>query len=96
MGIGSQLLERFLEETDEMGLQAVLGASKFGRGLYKKYGFRDYVVESLVMSQYERGQGMEDDEQVIMHRLARPVESEDVQERGTLRVRNGTGEDVNE
>jgi GNAT superfamily N-acetyltransferase len=67
-GVGTQLLELFLRETDELRLQAVLGASREGRGLYKRYGFRDYEVMELKMWEYEGGEGMAIEEHVIMHR----------------------------
>jgi predicted N-acetyltransferase YhbS len=69
-GIGSQLLEAFLEETDAQGLQAVLGASKEGRGLYERYGFVTSEVMTLKMWEYEGGSGMGIEEHVIMHRPA--------------------------
>jgi N-acetylglutamate synthase-like GNAT family acetyltransferase len=70
-GIGTQILELFLEETDSLGLQAVLGASKQGRDLYKRYGFRDFHITELKLWEYEGGEGLEIDEHVIMHRPAK-------------------------
>lgn len=72
-GIGTQLLELFLKEADELGLQAVLGASKEGRGLYKRYGFVDFEIMELRMWEWEGGEDMQGvvEEHVIMHRPAR-------------------------
>lgn len=71
-GIGTQLLELFLHEADERGLQAVLGASREGRGLYKRYGFVDFEIMELRMWEWEGGEEMQGvkEEHVIMHRPA--------------------------
>jgi hypothetical protein len=64
------LLEDGLREVDALGLQAVLGASPEGLGLYKKYGFVDYEVMDFNLWEYEGGEGMGVARHVIMHRPA--------------------------
>ncbi len=63
-------MENGLKEADELGLQAVLGASKEGKGLYKKYGFVEFKVMEVRLWEYEGGEGMSLDHHVIMHRPA--------------------------
>jgi N-acetylglutamate synthase-like GNAT family acetyltransferase len=69
-GIGKMLLENGLKEADELGLQSVLGASKSGKGLYKKYGFVEFEIMEIKLWEYEGGEGMSLDHQVVMHRSA--------------------------
>lgn len=69
------LLEAFLKDADALGVQAVLGASPYGRGLYKKYGFVDYHIEVVDLSQYEGGEGYGEDVHVTMHRPAKAMSS---------------------
>lgn len=64
------LLKDFLNETDKLGLQAILGASEGGLGLYKKNGFEEFEVMKLKLWEYERGQGMGITRHIIMHRPA--------------------------
>jgi hypothetical protein len=64
------LMENGLKEADELGLQAVLGASKPGLGLYKKYGFVEFETMEVRLWEYEGGEGMGFDHQVIMNRPA--------------------------
>jgi N-acetylglutamate synthase-like GNAT family acetyltransferase len=71
-GIGTVLMENGLKEADELGLQTVLGASKKGKGLYKKYGFVEFEVTDVRLREYEGGEGMGKDQQVIMNRPAHP------------------------
>ncbi len=67
-GVGTMLLAEGLKEVDTSGLQCVLGASPEGRNLYKRFGFEDFSIKVLHMSRFEGGEGMEDDEHVVMHR----------------------------
>jgi GNAT superfamily N-acetyltransferase len=67
-GIGALLFNDFLCEVDEAGLQAILGASKDGIGLYRKHGFVDFEVTDFKLWEYEGGEGMGVDRHVIMHR----------------------------
>ncbi len=62
------LLAEGLKEVDALGLQCVLGASPEGRNLYKRFGFEDFSIHVLHMSRFEGGEGMEDDEHVVMYR----------------------------
>lgn len=64
------LLEDGLREADAQGLQAVLGASPDGIGLYRKYGFVDFEVTDFNLWEYEGGEGMGVNRHVIMHRPA--------------------------
>jgi ribosomal protein S18 acetylase RimI-like enzyme len=67
-GIGKMLMEDGLKEADKLGLQTVLGASKQGLGLYKKYGFTEFETMEIKLWEYEGGQGMGTDRHVVMHR----------------------------
>jgi ribosomal protein S18 acetylase RimI-like enzyme len=67
-GIGKMLMEDGLKEVDRLGLQAVLGASKQGLGLYKKYRFTEFEVMEIKLWEYEGGEGMGVDRHVCMHR----------------------------
>lgn len=69
-GIGKLLIEDGLKEADRLGLQAVLGASKEGLGLYKKHGFTEFEVMEVRLWEYEGGEGMGLDRHVVMHRPA--------------------------
>lgn len=64
------LMENGLKEADELGLQTMLGASKEGKGLYKKHGFLDFETMEVRLWEYEGGEGMGLDHQVIMNRPA--------------------------
>lgn len=70
-GVGTLLLKAGLKETDEAGLQCVLGASPEGLGLYKKYGFIEFDHMSLNLWEYEGGAGMGVVNHFIMHRPTR-------------------------
>jgi ribosomal protein S18 acetylase RimI-like enzyme len=72
-GIGTMLLEDGLLEADARGIQAVLGASPEGIGLYRKYGFVDFEVMNLNLWEYEGGEGMGVARHVIMRRPPVPV-----------------------
>lgn len=69
-GIGKMLMEDGLKEADRLGIQAVLGASKQGLGLYRKYGFTEFETMEINLWEYEGGEGMGTDRHVIMHRPA--------------------------
>lgn len=69
-GIGGILLRDFLNEADRTGLQAILGASDDGLGLYLKNGFTEFEVMKLKLWEYERGEGMGIARHAIMHRPA--------------------------
>jgi GNAT superfamily N-acetyltransferase len=69
-GIGSLLFKDFVHEADEAGLQAILGASPVGIGLYRKYGFVDFRVMNFKLWEYDGGKGMGIARHVIMHRPA--------------------------
>ncbi|KAG0652075.1 hypothetical protein D0Z07_1173 [Hyphodiscus hymeniophilus] len=69
-GIGALLIEDGLKVADEAGLQAVLGASDQGIGLYKKHGFGEDVVVDLKLWEYEGGEGLGVTRHVYMHRPA--------------------------
>jgi hypothetical protein len=69
-------MEAGIKLVDEAGLQCVLGASKEGRGLYKRYGFVDFQIMELRLWEYEGGEGMGMDQHCIMWRPAKIVESE--------------------
>jgi predicted N-acetyltransferase YhbS len=69
-GIGKMLVEDGLKEADRLGIQAVLGASKQGLGLYKTYGFTEFQAIEINLWEYEGGEGMGTDRHVIMHRPA--------------------------
>ena len=69
-GIGKVLMEYGLKEADRLGIQAVLGASREGLGLYKKYGFTEFEVMEINLWEYEGGEGMGTDRHVVMHRPA--------------------------
>ncbi|KAM3075069.1 hypothetical protein ACMFMG_007472 [Clarireedia jacksonii] len=69
-GIGAKLLEEGLKIADERKTQVVLGASKFGVGLYKKYGFEEVHVLEIDLEAYEGGEGMGKERHVIMWRPA--------------------------
>lgn len=69
-GIGTKLLEEGLKDVDERGLQCVLGSSKEGKGVYKRFGFVE--VETMVIDLEEYGGvGMGMDEHVLMNRPGR-------------------------
>lgn len=59
-----------LRETDARGLQAVLGASKEGFGLYKKHGFEEFETMTFDLAEYEGGAGMGIVNNFVMHRPA--------------------------
>jgi hypothetical protein len=61
-----------LKEVDRRGLQCVLGASKEGRGLYKRFGWVDYEVMVVDLEEYG-GVGFGFDEHVLMNRPGRKV-----------------------
>jgi len=67
-GIGTLLFEAFLAETDEAGLQAVLGASPEGIELYRRHGFVDFETMEIELGEYEGGKEMEAVRHVIMYR----------------------------
>ncbi len=69
-GIGKMLLEDGLKEADRLGIQAVLGASKQGLGLYRKCGFTDFETMEIDLWKYDGGEGMGTDRHVVMHRPA--------------------------
>jgi ribosomal protein S18 acetylase RimI-like enzyme len=69
-GIGTLLLEDGLKRADEAGLQAVLGASPEGIGLYRRYGFVDFEIMDFKLWEYEGGEGLGTARAVIMHRPA--------------------------
>lgn len=73
-GIGSKLIEVGLNLVDEVGLQCVLGASKEGRGLYKRYGFVDFEIMKIKLWEYEGGEGMGMDENCVMWRPGKKIE----------------------
>ena len=64
------LFKDFVYEADEAGLQAILGASPDGIGLYRKYGFVDFEVTDFKLWEYDGGEGMGIARHVIMHRPA--------------------------
>lgn len=64
------LLEDGLREADTRGVQAVLGASSEGLGLYKKHGFVVIDTRSFNLWEYEGGEGMGVAEHYIMRRPA--------------------------
>ena len=70
MGIGTKLLEEGLQEVDEAGLPAVLGASPYGEGLYKKFGFQEFEDFSVNLWEYAGGEGCGVARHVVMHRPA--------------------------
>jgi hypothetical protein len=70
IGIGTLLVEDGLRKADEAGLQTVLGASPFGIGLYRRYGFVDYETMDIKLWEYEGGKGMGTARHVIMNRPA--------------------------
>ncbi|PQE30253.1 hypothetical protein CJF32_00010157 [Rutstroemia sp. NJR-2017a WRK4] len=70
-GIGTMLLEEGLKIADEKKTQVVLGASKYGLGLYKRYGFEELIVMDVDLEAYEGGQGMGRETHAIMWREAR-------------------------
>ncbi|PQE04702.1 hypothetical protein CJF30_00004477 [Rutstroemia sp. NJR-2017a BBW] len=70
-GIGTMLLEEGLKIADERKTQVVLGASKYGLGLYKRYGFEELIVMEVDLEAYEGGQGMGRETHAIMWRGAR-------------------------
>ncbi|KAG4033875.1 hypothetical protein MFRU_004g03730 [Monilinia fructicola] len=84
LGIGTRLLEQGIQFADAKGLQTVLGASPWGIGLYRKYGFVDVHVMDIRLDEYEGGEGMGRTSHVIMRRQSR-VEVEE---------KNGTGTGV--
>lgn len=67
-GIGTLLLEQGLKLADEKSLQVVLGASPWGIGLYRKYGFVDVHCMDIELDRYEGGEGMGSTRHVIMRR----------------------------
>ncbi|KAF7954252.1 hypothetical protein EAE96_005381 [Botrytis aclada] len=67
-GIGTLLLEQGLKLADEKSLQVVLGASPWGIGLYRKYGFVDVHCMDVHLDRYEGGEGMGSTRHVIMRR----------------------------
>jgi ribosomal protein S18 acetylase RimI-like enzyme len=71
MGIGTKLLEEGLREVDEAGLQAVLGASPDGEGLYKKFGFKEFEIMDIKLWEYEGGEECGIARHVVMHRPAK-------------------------
>ncbi|KAF5877033.1 putative gnat family protein [Botrytis fragariae] len=73
-GIGTLLLEQGLKFADEKSLQVVLGASPWGIGLYRKYGFVDVHGMDIQLDRYEGGEGMGSTRHVIMRRPPRGVE----------------------
>ncbi|TGO27090.1 hypothetical protein BPAE_0047g00060 [Botrytis paeoniae] len=70
-GIGTLLLEQGLKLADEKSLQVVLGASPWGIGLYRKYGFVDVHGMDIQLDRYEGGKGMGSTRHVIMRRPPR-------------------------
>ncbi|KAF7929656.1 hypothetical protein BELL_0452g00080 [Botrytis elliptica] len=70
-GIGTLLLEQGLKLADEKSLQVVLGASPWGIGLYRKYGFVDVHCMDIQLDRYEGGKGMGSTRHVIMRRPPR-------------------------
>lgn len=70
-GVGTKLLEVGLREADAAGLQTVLAATPAGEPLYKRYGFLEYEVSSVSLSDYEGGEGKGIASVVIMNRPAR-------------------------
>ncbi|TGO86756.1 hypothetical protein BPOR_0279g00110 [Botrytis porri] len=70
-GIGTLLLEQGLKFADEKSLQVVLGASPWGIGLYRKYGFVDVHCMDVRLDRYEGGEGMGSTRHVIMRRPPR-------------------------
>ncbi|RAL59025.1 hypothetical protein DID88_009054 [Monilinia fructigena] len=71
LGIGTRLLEQGIQFADAKGLQTVLGASPWGIGLYRKYGFVDVHVMDIRLDEYEGGEGMGRTSHVIMRRPSR-------------------------
>lgn len=67
-GIGTLLLEQGLSFADQKGLQTVLGASPWGIGLYRKYGFVPVHSQDIRLWEYEGGEGMGETRHVIMRR----------------------------
>ncbi|PQE05761.1 hypothetical protein CJF31_00004478 [Rutstroemia sp. NJR-2017a BVV2] len=70
-GIGTMLLEEGLKIADERKTQVVLGASKYGLGLYKRYGFEELTVMDVDLEAYEGGEGLGRETHAIMWRRAR-------------------------
>ncbi|ESZ96505.1 hypothetical protein SBOR_3127 [Sclerotinia borealis F-4128] len=81
LGIGTQLLTQGLQLADEKALQVVLGASPWGIGLYRKFGFVEVHVMDIRLRDYVGGEGMGGTSHVVMWRAARG-EEEDVREIG--------------
>ncbi|KAE9378195.1 acyl-CoA N-acyltransferase [Stipitochalara longipes BDJ] len=72
-GIGKMLIEDGLKEADRLGLQAVLGASKEGLGLYKKLGFKEVEVMEIRLWEYEGGEGRGLETHAVMHRPTKKI-----------------------
>lgn len=65
------MLGEGLRAVDEEGLQAVLGASPEGVGLYRKFGFVETRTTEWKLWEYEGGEGMGRTKHVVMWRPSR-------------------------
>jgi GNAT superfamily N-acetyltransferase len=69
-GIGAMLFQDGLKVADEAGLQVILGASTQGVGLYKKCGCDEVGAVHTNLWEFEGGEGMGVNTNVVLHRPA--------------------------
>ncbi|RDW88365.1 hypothetical protein BP6252_00397 [Coleophoma cylindrospora] len=67
-GLGTSLMKEFIGEVEEKKVQAVLGASKEGLGLYEKFGFERIREMEFDLEKYTGGEVKGTEKHVVMWR----------------------------
>ncbi|RDW95052.1 hypothetical protein BP5796_00815 [Coleophoma crateriformis] len=67
-GLGTSLMKEFMGEIETKNVQAVLGASKEGLGLYEKFGFERIKEMDFDLEKYSAGEIKGREKHVVMWR----------------------------